>query len=205
MLTQQEEYSLRELATKQYLEAGIHVMPLFPKILVRLVPKSFVTKGGIVLPGDREQNKPTHEGVVLETYKPFKQKVRSKMEDWYCTRSEEVLLDEDGKYIEIQQTCEVQPGDHVLFPYMAPNITPVWPLDEGKGNYRLIEEGHVLGKIEYSRHTDEVWLKALLLDAFEKEEAQGNGFRGVDSLVRTILQNADVIRKDYISKTTSGK
>ena len=187
--------SLRELVTKEFLERHIEVEPMFPRILVRVLPKEQVSRGGIVLT-DHEQNKPVHEGIVLRTYKPFWQVIRRKMEDWMVTKSPEVHLDENENVKRIWQECEVQPGDHVLFPHMAQGITPVWPLDGGIGQYRLIEEGHVLSRLEYQEKSIRDWILYQL---------GPNDSDFPEVVVDRLLRFAHVIRKDQVSKTISGK
>lgn len=192
---------LAELATKELQEKEIDVEPLFPRILVRLVPKE-QTKGGILLPGGNQQNKPVHEGIVLKTYKPFWNKYR-RMEDWMIVKSPQVLTDEHfGEVKAIWQECEVVPGDHILFPFMAPNITPVWPLDGGIGMYRLIEEGHVLSKVTYDSQSTLQWLTDKLISYSIVEPGTMDG--EIKRLAEWILERADVIRKDVESKTLSG-
>src|SRR6266436_3799148 len=73
-MTEQQE-KLQNLVTEMYQQCGVEVEPLFPKILVRVLPKEQQTKGGIFLPGGKDQSKPAYEGVVLRVYKPFFQKV----------------------------------------------------------------------------------------------------------------------------------
>ena len=193
--------ALAELATKEYVEKEITVEPLFPRILVRLIPKEQVSKAGVIKVGGDKQNKPTHEGVVLKVYKPFWQFIRKKMDDWQVTRSPEVHLDENERVIRIWQECEVQPGDHVLFPFMAPGITPVWPLDGGRGMYRLIEEGHVLGKVKYEQQSTTTFLKEFLYD-FEGGALPEESY---EIVAKKIMEHADVIRKDLVAKTLSGE
>ncbi len=191
---------LRELATKEFEERHIEIEPMFPRILVRVLPKEQVSRGGIVLT-DHEQNKPVHEGIVLRTYKPFWQVIRRKMEDWMVTKSPEVHLDENENVKRIWQECCVQPGDHVLFPHMAQGITPVWPLDGGIGQYRLIEEGHVLSRLGYQESTPLQWLVGLLAECGDERTFSYTEAEGVAIY---ILEHAHVIRKDQTAKTLSG-
>jgi hypothetical protein len=200
--------SIRDAVTKELAERNVELEPTFPRILVRVIPKAQVSKGGIILT-DHEQNKPVHEGLVIKTYKPFWNRYKmttvqdlynKSLEDWLVVRSPMVILDEDKKVKAVWQESEVQPGDHVIFPYMAPGITPVWPLDDGKGNYRLIEEGHILAVLRYKTESTSQWLRKLVNKVGGLELQDG----GVDEMVAVLLKNADVIRKDVTSKTLSG-
>jgi co-chaperonin GroES (HSP10) len=184
---------LRKLVTKLYKEAGVEVEPLYPRVLVRVLPREQETKSGIWLP-DRQQNKPALEGVVLKTYKPF-------WKLFEITKREELkkvgyeALEIKKEWIEAQ----VKPGDHVVFPSIEFNITPVMPLDAGVGDYRLIPEEHLIAVLEYKKETTRKWLFKILADhgSIRIEE--------IDEQVDAVLEKAEVIRKDLKSLTVSGK
>jgi co-chaperonin GroES (HSP10) len=189
---------LRAVVAEEFKNRNVEIEPLFPRVLVRVLPKEQTSRGGIVLPagsGMSMQNKPTHEGVVLKTYKPFWNRYR-RFEEWMITRSPEVLLNEDGKVKAIWQECSVQPGDHVLFPHMDFGITPVWPLDDGKGEFRLVEEGVIKGRVEYKETSTKDWLEEFL------KEYDGATY---PYAVNKLLEKVDVIRKDLVCKTMSGR
>jgi co-chaperonin GroES (HSP10) len=79
-----------------------------PFVLVRVLPKDMVSEGGIVLPGI-QQNKPVHEGIVLETYRPYTEEVKLKKTHW------------DGSYEEyiglIHRRCDLKPGQRIAYPF----------------------------------------------------------------------------------------
>ncbi len=203
--------TVKEVVAKEFQERNVEVDPLYPRVLVRVLPKEQTSRGGIVLT-DHEQNKPVHEGIVLRVYRPFWQKIRRKMADWEIESSPDVYIGPDREVEKIWKECAVQPGDHVLFPHMAFGITPVWPLDDGKGDFRLVEEGQILGRLDYQQESPEEWIAKLLDDFAEStiandlEEiwAEENGITDGHLLAQKILQNADVIRKRE-AKTLSGR
>ncbi len=184
---------LAELVTKLYQETDATIQPTFPRVLVRLLPREQQTKGGIYLPEGEKQNKPVHEGVVLAVYEPFWQNV-SKTAEWEKRKSHHIVLDEEDVIRKVWQECALHPGDHVIFPHMAYGIIPVWPLDGGKGDYRLVPEGEIQAVLQY----EDVPLRKWLFDALEINN-------NLDSyMVDTLLEKANVIRKDLVAKTVSG-
>lgn len=102
------ESMLSAIAGEIYLRGGHRLIPLPPFILVRVIPKELTSAGGILLPSQR-QNKPAHEGIVLQTYSPYQE--------------EKVLhrVLPDGtkeEYIgHIRRECPVQIGQRVMYPY----------------------------------------------------------------------------------------
>jgi|ERR1700722_8730036 len=99
---------ISDLCVEYYLSGGERFIPLHPFVLVRVLPKDMVTDGGIILP-NQKQNKPVHEGIVLETYRPY---------------FEEVVLKErehDGTYTEyigkIKRECPLKIGQRVAYPH----------------------------------------------------------------------------------------
>jgi hypothetical protein len=186
--------ALKELVAKEFEERHIEMEPLYPRILVRVLPKP-QQKNGIILP-DNDQNKPTHEGVVLRVYKPFWQTWRKVKEKWEYDATPYTLEDADGDITKIWKESPVQPGDHILFPHIDYGITPVWPLDDGKGEFRLVPEGLILGRLNYQIDSTSDWLVTMLdlnMEDMDPEE-----------LAELIFQDADVVRH-LEAKTISGK
>lgn len=163
---------LRKLVTQMYQEHGIEVVPTYPRILVRVLPRE-QQRGSLILP-DSKQNKPVLEGVVLSTYKSF---IKS---EW----------DENGNKSSFEMKAPVRAGDHVLFPAIEFNIIPVWPLDDGVGEYRLVPEEHLRGVLVYHKEPNAEWLVKTL------------GM--TEKMAEDLLKNANVIRKDIVPLTTSG-
>jgi co-chaperonin GroES (HSP10) len=86
---------ITELAQREYRETGRSFRPLYPWILVRILPKeAWSSSGRIVLPAS--QNKVLYEGIVLETYQPVKKLV-------------------DDAHVTV--TCPLKPGDQIAFPH----------------------------------------------------------------------------------------
>lgn len=166
------EEALQELVTKMYVESGVTVEPNFPFVLVRLLPKSQRTMGGIWLP-DKDQNKPVHEAIVLRVYKP--RRMRNK---------------KDGSEYVVDSS--VNPGDHVLFQHFEG--VPIPRLDFGVGEYRLVNEGAFHAVLHYSAQNMRDWLKQVVFKSKISDQA-------LDEL----LSNADVIRKDQVAMTVSGR
>jgi hypothetical protein len=174
---------LRVFVTKLYEECGVDVEPLFPKLLIRVLPKE-QKKGSIWLPDGKVQNKPNWEGVVLKVYRPFYQKIYLSDVHWVSDDPEPEV-----RYTQ-KVECQYQPGDHILFPHIEYGQVPIYPLDGGVGDYRMIPENIIVGKLQYQSQTVEDWLA----DELQSYEA-----------ARELLKNADVIRKDIVPLTTSGR
>jgi len=99
--------------------------------LVRVLPKDMVSAGGIVLP-DQRQNKPCHEGIVLEVYRPYKEYV--KVEDSYANEHME----------EVWYECPVKVGQRVIYPHFEG--VPHQYLGE---NYVLVRQSADQNKFPY--------------------------------------------------------
>ncbi|SRR6266403_930096 len=191
METTEQKELLRVLVTRLYQECGVEVEPLYPKILIRVLPKE-QKRGSIWLP-DGKQNKPEWEGVVLKVYKPFYQKI-------YLSEARWVADDPDPEARYVQKVeCVLQPGDHILFPHIEFGEVPVWPLDGGVGTYRMIPENIVTSKLEYTRQSVKEWVKKFF---YELEE--GLPESRYDYSVDHLLSSADVIRKDVVAKAMTG-
>jgi len=103
---------LADLCIEIYLSGGERFIPLPPFVLVRVLPKDMVSDGGIILPNQR-QNKPVHEGIVLETYRPYEEEVVLKNK--WTTQDGVVHIKE---YVDkITRTCPVKVGQRVCYPH----------------------------------------------------------------------------------------
>lgn len=182
METLEQREQLRKLVTELYEQAGVENIPLFPRILIRVLPRN-QRVGSIYLPDEGKQNKPTWEGVVIRTYEPFYQKVYLSDVTW--------VRDDPDPEVRYVQKCEsdLKPGDHVLFPHIEYGITPV-NLDGGRGDYRCVPEHLILARVEHKDENVREWLIRLL----------GNA-----AMADYVLEHADVVRRDLISQTISGK
>ena len=118
------EKQFSDLAQEIYERGERRIAPSYPWILVRVVPKEQKV-GHIIMSenaGNKEQNKPLYEAIVLKTWKPFVQD--------YCA------FEDDSVQYHKQMTSEFIPGDRVLFPHHSG--LPINFLDERK--YRLVRE-----------------------------------------------------------------
>lgn len=178
-----------EVAVEEYKGKQIEVDPCFPNILVRVLDKE-QTRGGIVLPNIK-QNKPVAEAVVIKVYKPFwatfykaaSAHEQASIISW--KDSKHTILDDENKVYRIWKESEAQPGDHVLIPHIGFGITPVWPLDDGKGEFKFVQEGLILSRVTYEEEHIEDWLRHL---------CASTGSKAIEDFVDVILKNADVIR-----------
>ncbi len=185
--------ALKQLVTRLYQEKEVEVQPTYPRILVRLLPREQMSRGGIVLP-EHHQNKPVHEGIVLATYTPFwKSLIKSNRENWDRKRAKffAEIFNDKAKHQLVWIESPVKVGDHVIFPQMEIGITPVWVLDGGKGDYRLVPDDQVLAVLTYERQPVKKWLlETLNLD---------------DSTADRLLEQATILQKDLASRTVSGR
>lgn len=103
---------LANLCVDIYLSGKQRFIPLPPFVLVKVLPKDMVSEGGIVLPGV-QQNKPVHEGIVLETYRPYEEEVVM-TDRGFDSRGREYAEYHVGK---IHRECSLKRGDRVAYPY----------------------------------------------------------------------------------------
>jgi len=190
MDTADQRLKLAGYVTELYEKCGVNVEPLHPKVLVRVLPREQKV-GSLFIPEGRQQNKPTLEGVVLKTWRPFYQKIYLDEVGWVTDEN----ANKEAVYSQLVKS-ELEPGDHVLFPHIEYGITPIWNLDEGKGDYRMVPEQHIMGKLEYQDVRKRDWLRQLL------EERDGQ--LSDEELSDYILKHADIFRRDIVSMTMSG-
>lgn len=88
-----------ELAQKEYMKCTQRFIPMYPWVLVRILPKEQQAKSGLFLP--ESQNKVLYEAIVLETWRPRLVN----------------FLDEDGHSSERIAKSQLVPGDHIVFPH----------------------------------------------------------------------------------------
>lgn len=151
----QLESELSFIAQQIYEMGERRIQPLWPWLLIRLVPKE-QSRNGLVLPenfGASTQNKPLFEGIVLETWKPHWRRIKELGENKDHYRMSDLMI-----------------GDRVLFPSFAG--VPVHFLDVN--NYRLVREwtfdanGGVQGIVNYQK--DEL-TRFALNDIFKNHES----------------------------------
>ncbi len=100
------------------------IRPLFPQVLVYVLPKASMYKGLVALPS--EQNKILHEGIVLATWLPFTQEVGKTFKDGDGREYSKSYFRKSAFSI----------GDHVVFPHWSGH--PAGIFDEKK--YRFVRE-----------------------------------------------------------------
>jgi co-chaperonin GroES (HSP10) len=169
-----------------YAETERYIQPLKPFILVRTLPRSTVTAGGILMP--EKQNKPNIEAVVLAVYKPYWEKVDK--------------VSEDGKHsdISVYNECDIKVGDHIIMPHFVG--LPDSFLDERE--YRLIKEDDATAVLHY-REKGEL-RNSLIVSCREtlKSGVSVNNFTLAEQYIDGILEKFDVVPKEIQSRTTSG-
>ncbi len=197
--------TLVEMVIKEYEDLKVNFQPLYPAILVRVLPKEHM-QGGLWLP-DTKQNKPVYEGIVLRVYPPKR-----------------IQLD-NGKWITMDSGLEI--GQHILFPHWSGEQVP-WLRDAlksttaDKEEYRIIPARALLS-LAGMRDSGEPYLvvNRILESVDDKLDAilhnvYNDGYRdgihtkmvGYD-LIKKIRENIkkefDILVKVEASVTTSGE
>lgn len=134
-----KEQQLQDLALSTFKDTQKQFQPCYPWILIRVLPKSQLYKGVLILP--EKQNKVTHEAIVLVTWKP-----RMKMQKIQNTLCEK------------EEKSEFTAGDYIMIPHWAG--LPVTGLDEDL--YRIIRESDIHGWLDIEEIPIQDKLKHLL-------------------------------------------
>lgn len=178
---------LFELAQRMYKSFHRRITPIYPWVLVRVLPKE-QQLGRIWMP--ESQNKVIYEGLVLETWQPF---WRSFSKDAYDPNEEQL-----ERFFE----SDLKPGDHVLFPHFEGMPVP-YLNEEEKDAYRLVRESNskdekceIYGKLEYQEPIEEQLKR--VLDICPGPASM------VQDVIRGLLREFYVVRKTAEPKTTSG-
>lgn len=120
------------LASQRTLAETRPIIPRYPWVLLRVLPREQTLKSGIHVPG-AAQNKTVHEGIVMATWKPITfpfQMKRVEKTDQAVTY--EPREEADGTV----RTSALKPGDHVLYPHWAG-----FPLEGlAADKYRVVKE-----------------------------------------------------------------
>lgn len=194
--------TLSELAISEYEDLSrklkINYTPMYPAVLVRVLPKEHISVGGLWLP-DTKQNKPIYEGIVLRVYPPKR-----------------IQLD-SGKWITMDSGLAM--GDHILFPHWSGEAVP-WLRDAlgakaGEDEeYRAIpargmlslagmkESGEPFLKLNYEKESVDVKLKAILDELIDVDWL--NGSMDLSEAIDKIKKEFDIQVKVKASKTVSG-
>jgi hypothetical protein len=119
----EKELKIDELCQEIYAQKQHLIRPLYPWILVRIMPKA--NRVGLIFTPEK-QNKIFYEGVVLQTWEPFWKPFRSKKND-------------SGEWIhyQVEMKSQVARGDRVMFMHFEGQ--PV-PFLHDELHYRMIHE-----------------------------------------------------------------
>lgn len=187
--------TLVEAAIKEYEDLGINFQPLYPAVLVRVLPKEHM-QGGIWLT-DSKQNKPVYEGIVLRTYPPKRIKLDS------------------SKWLTMDSGLSM--GDHILFPHWSGEPVP-WlrnilaSKSVEAEEYRVIpargllslagmrDSGEPYLIVNYERESLDAKLKEILQ---QHDPDQGTCLDD-EQVIELIKKEFDIIVKVKASKTVSG-
>ena len=178
------ERKFTNLVERLYAETERYIQPLKPFILVRTLPRSTVTAGGILMP--EKQNKPNIEAVVLAVYKPYWEKVDK--------------VSEDGKHsdISVYNECDIKVGDHIIMPHFVG--LPDSFLDERE--YRLIKEDDATAVLHYREKGE---LRQIVKDGMLQALSTSDGNNSIlDDYLDALFVHFDVVPKEIQSRTTSG-
>ena len=193
-----KEQQLNELALQLFAEHECTIIPRFPLVLVRILPRD-QQQGGIWLPGGKQQNKPVYEGIVLRIWEPHLIKEGVRFNKW------EDGLPNDGTYI---LESELTMGEHILFEHWAG--FPVPGLHEDF--YRMVpefmnikrENGPIFGKLVYQRERSKDVLNNIILNICASSEGASID-QVTEKLLAAISEEFDIARKVKSIKTVSGK
>lgn len=184
------EQRVKEAKTKQQLTAYVEQVyaateriyePMPPFLLVRTLPRSTITAGGIILP--EKQNKPNIEAIVVAVYKPF----------W------EKAFDANDRDVSVWNECDLKVGDHIVMPHHVG--LPDNFLDERE--YRFIREDDAICRIDYyDKGEVRKMVRKVMVEALTDAEP---GEKITDSVCRALFEQFDVMPKVIYSRTTSGK
>lgn len=172
---------MTEYVQKVYAATERWIEPMPPFILIRTLPRSTISAGGILMP--EKQNKPNIEAVVLAVYKPYWEKVESRTRD-------------DGRTedISVWNECDIRVGDHVILPHHCG--LPDSFLDEKE--YRLIREDDAIATLHYREKGE---LRNEIIQTAITAEIGAAPFT---KIVDTLLEHYDIIPKVIYSRTLSG-
>jgi co-chaperonin GroES (HSP10) len=178
---------LTEWIQKVYEETERFIQPLKPFMLIRTLPRSTITAGGILMP--EKQNKPNIEAVVLAVYKPY----------W------EHATDAQGGDISVYNECDVKVGDHIILPHFVGQ--PDTFLDERE--HRLIREDDAIATLHY-REKGELKAHVMAVIANKVVEdvlvvGKSDLHAALDAMIQGLFEEFDIVPKTIYSRITSGK
>ena len=197
--------TLAEHAIQEYEDlerkVKINFQPMYPGVLIRVLPKEHISQGGIWLPDAKQQNKPIYEGIVLRTYNPYRLKL------------------DNGKWVTM--VAGVDPGDHILFPHWSGEPVP-WlrgasgPTSAEDEEYRIIpargflslvgmkDGGEPFLILNYEKESVDQKLRTILVDLYNDAVEGEPSEAAFDHTISMIKKEFDIFVKVKASKTTSG-
>jgi hypothetical protein len=185
------EKQLYELAQHAYLHYERTVQPLYPWLLLYVLPKEDQVRG-IIRPD--VQNKVMYEGIVLSTWRP---------------RLEDVSVRENGTLrIETHiRKSQMELGDHILFPHWVGLPCPWLPEER----FRMIEElkpldpkSEPIARLNYDLESTDVVIRNAVETAFSKE-FDSLSDSTVNAIIRELHREFHLIRINRAPRTMSGK
>jgi co-chaperonin GroES (HSP10) len=172
---------MTEWVQKVYADTERYIQPLKPFILVRTLPRSTITAGGILMP--EKQNKPNIESVVLAVYEPYWENVYEQVSD---------------KDISVYNECDIKVGDHIVMPHFVG--MPDTFLDERE--YRLIKEDDAIAVLHYREKGE---FRKMVRDIMVEAYSLSSGAMPADVMLGALFDKFDIVPKTVYSRTTSGK
>lgn len=184
--------TLAELALEEFHKRSVNFQPLYPAVLVRVLPKEKVSDSGLIYLPDEKVNKPIYEGIVLRTYLPH-------------------TMVWKGKHITLTSGLEV--GDHVLFPHWSGEPVPglhdesntlaneeyrLIPAKSFLGSAGIQEAGEILGTLTYEKESVRDKLKALVTQTAMVDDNNS------DLFFDRLFAEFDILVKVKASRTHSG-
>lgn len=221
---------IAEASLQDYEKGKVHFTPVYPGVLVRVLPKPAFF-GMLILP-EAYRNKPVYEGVVIKTYAPktvtitnhatseekrtelvaMLRKIRPNSNgddpiwDHYDALKAEIVKGFTHSTT-LDIASDLQPGDHVLFPYWSGQPVPGLSEEE----YRVLPDRNIFNKLKndtgepfavltYEQETTEKTLFSII------DETLATAYDGkfddelVAKAVDKVHQTFDLIPKNLVSK-----
>lgn len=186
--TLEQVQELKRYVQKTYEGLGLDVLPIYPYVLLRVIPKEqeIGLGAGRRLFTPQRVNKTVFEGQIIKTYRPGNVVTKR------CEKCGTVA----GRMS--WRESSLKPGQHVLFAHYVgipvEQLCYYWKA----GEYRLVEEGAILGVVEYEDKTDEEKLREILDKRFPNASRYD-----IEKAVQDVLSQSTVVFSQK-AKTMSG-
>lgn len=199
--TRLEEQELDRLAAELFRNHESQFIPRRPWVLVRVLPREHYYMNRILLPNTKSQNKPVHEGIVLQTWEPYTTQ-KTRHHNNYDFGVGVICIDD----VVTVHTSEFVAGDHVCYPHWAGQPIPGWDEryylcvpEQVNEDVGIDASRCILGKLNYPKESVSDQLALIMARAILIED------KPLETITATILEQFDVIPKNQSGKTTSGK